>query len=155
MGAYERMRQVLSPMGIYRLDKVSMIETKLRLIGAYLDIVENKIGKLSDSYFVDTSGIDGLKAYRAMYCMPTSLAKARVIEMVQKRMSITNRDFTKQGVLRCIESGGFQAQLTERPASGEVEIKIIADYKAFGTQAEKEAFIRSCLPCHVKPVFVW
>ncbi len=155
MGAYERMRQALSPLGLYRLDGTSMVETKLRLIGSYMDILETHIGKLPNNYFVENMDTNGLKAYRTLYCLPSSLSKARVAELVKKRMAITNQDFTKEGILRCIESGGLTVELTERPDSGEVEIKIKADLKTFGTQKEKEDFIRSCLPCHVKPVFVW
>ncbi len=155
MGAYERMRQALSPLGLYRLDGTSMVETKLRLIGSYMDILETHIGKLPNNYFVENMDTTGLKAYRTLYCLPSGLSKARVAELVKKRMAITNRDFTKEGVLRCIESGGLTVELTERPASGEVEIKIKTDLKTFGTQKEKEDFIRSCLPCHVKPVFIW
>ena len=76
MGAYERMRQALSPLGLYRLDGTSMVETKLRLIGSYMDILETHIGKLPNNYFVENMDTNGLKAYRTLYCLPSSLSKA-------------------------------------------------------------------------------
>lgn len=155
MGAYERMHALLRSTGLYRLDGNSATDIELKRYAHYLDILESNIKVLPEDAFADTFQGDGYYAWLELLALPEGTSWATLRKIVQLRLGINNRDFTKAGVKRCMASGGFTVNLTEDFANDIVTVEILEDKKLFGTKTEKEEFLRSCLPCHVQGVFIW
>ena len=155
MGALERMRAQLKPTGLYRLDGKSRVEAELKQYAVYLDQFDSDIARLPDNAFLDTVSVDGLDAWQRLFALPRHIYWEDMRRVAAARLAITNRDFTKEGVRRCMASGGFAVELTEDFSNGLVTVEIVGDKGIFGTKAEKEAFLQGCLPCHARGVFIW
>lgn len=155
MGSNKRMLQLLKSTGIYRLDGKSAVEKEIAAYAVLFDSLETELKRLADDCFADTMTFDGVSAYRRLYQMPETLTEPELKALIQKRIAVTNRDFTPEGVRRCMASGGFDVELEENFDSGEVRVTILSDQGAFGAKSEKEAFLQECLPCHAKGVFIW
>ena len=154
-GARQRMLTQLKSTGLYRLDGSTVVEKELRIYSDFLGELEYEIRKLADNCFLDTLDRDGILALRRLYALPAGMSAADLKEIAQLRAGITNRDFTREGVLRCMAAGGFQAEIMENFTQGTVTVTIRSDKGAFGTREEAEAFLRGCLPFHLVPDFVW
>lgn len=155
MTSYERMYALLRSTGLYRLDGDSAVEIELRRYAHYLDELEERIARLPDAAFAETADEAGLAAWRRMLSLSESIGAEELREVVRHRLAISNRDFTIEGVKRCMSSGGFTVELTEDFANDTVTVEIRSDLGLFGSKAEKEAFLQRCLPCHVQGVFIW
>lgn len=155
MTGYERLVGSLTGLNLYRLDGNSLIDAELKAYGMLLDDIYNKMEQLFESSFIDQLSGIGLKNYVKLFGVSEALSNATIQDLVLKRFAITNNDFTKVGILHCIEAGGFTATITETPASKAVTVKVTKDKNFYTTRAEQEAYIKSCMPCHVKPTIVW
>lgn len=155
MAGYQRLVGNLAGLNLYRLDGNSLIDAELKAYGALLDDVYAKIAELFESSFVEQLSGIGLKNYIKLFGVSEALSDATVQDLVLKRFALTNKDFTKDGIGRCLQAGGFTTTLVETPNSKAVKVTITADKNFFTTKAEKEAYIKSCMPCHVVPTIVW
>lgn len=155
MTSLERMKALLAPSGIYRLEEGSGTAIELGLYAVWLDALEQELENLIDNCFLDSITRSGFDNYRTLYGLPEGLDWQPLRELVKKRLAITNRDFTPGGVKRCMAAGGFDVQLTEDFASNRVTVRILSDAGAFGTRAESEAFLRRCIPFGVGSIFLW
>lgn len=153
--SYERMIRLLKATGLYRLDQNSAVEKELWLYAVYFGILEDQIKRLTDNCFVDSITRDGFDRYRELYSLPEGIKQSELRDIVRKRLAITNRDFTPAGVQRCMESGGFDVELTEYFQYERITIRVLESTGAFGTQEEKEAFLTQCLPCQQHASFLW
>ena len=155
MRAYERMISLLRTTGLYRLDGSTAVERELRVWADYFDQLAAEIAALPENAFPETMDRTGFDNYRRLYSLPQNIGWAELRGIVERRLGLTNRDFTKAGVQRCMASGGFTVELTEDFANRRVTVHILEDQGAFGAKPEKEAFLQSCLPAHAQGVFVW
>lgn len=153
--SYVRMLRHLRSTGLYRLDGSTRTEIELQCYAKMLDNAQKRIDLIGSNRFPEMMTSDVCWRWQVIYSLPKRFYIRDTRELVALRESVTNRDFTRAGVLRCMASGGFTAQLTENFSTGEVTVKVTDDRNVFETQEEKENFLRGCLPCHVKPVFVW
>ncbi len=153
--AYQRMIGRLNSTGIYRLDGGSLTEKEMRLYAQRIGEVYEKLGQMRDNCFVISMTPEGAERYCALYGLPKTMREEDLATVVRRRLAVTNQDFTPEGVVRCMASGGLGVTLAENFTEGKVTVTVNTDMNAFGTQEEKEAFMRQCLPCHVVPVFVW
>lgn len=149
------MHALLKSTGLYRLDGTTAVEVELERYAFYFDQLESMITQLSKDAFVETMGATGFDAWQRLLALPQDISWDSLQEIASCRLAISNRDFTPDGVKRCMAAGGFSVELTENFTDDTVTVRILDDQEAFGSQAEKEAFLQSCLPCHVKGVFVW
>lgn len=153
--AYQRMIARLNSTGIYRLDGDSLTEKEFQLYAQRIGEAYEKLAQMRDNCFVTSMTEEGAERYCALYGLPKTMKKEDLAIIVRRRLAVTNQDFTPEGVVRCIASGGLGVTLSENFTEGKVTVTVNTDMGAFGSREEKEAFMRECLPCHVVPVFVW
>ncbi len=155
MSCYDKIISDLKRTKLYNLTPKSKTESDLYVCARYIDFFENEINNLFNSCLAaDISNVSYTKFCR-LFSLPERLSLSNLNKIVLKRMAITNQDFTKAGIQKCLEALGFKAILTESLATGVVKITIHEDMGLYATNEEKEAQIKSCLPCHVIPIFVW
>lgn len=154
-GAYERMRSELKKLGIYRLDGKSIVDVELLNYAHYIDQLNLYAESIFEESFIINLGSKNYVKYLKLYSLPEAMPLEQLKSTVLKRMAITNSDFTKAGILKCIEAGGFNATIAEGFETGTVKITINQDLGFYASKAEKENYIKQCLPCHVKPIFIW
>lgn len=154
-GAYGRMVRLLGSVGIYRLDGTTAVEKELRLYADRIGELYALIDQLAGNCFVDSVTQEGFLRYVALYALPANISREKLQTLVRRRLAVNDRDFTAEGVRRCMASGGFEVELAEDFQAGSVTVTVRSDLGAFGTLEEKEAFLRECLPCHLNAVFVW
>jgi len=152
---YKRMIERLSSTGVYRLDGGSVTEKEMQLYAKQIGGIYEKLAQMRDDCFVISMTPEGARRYCTLYGLPTRMKGEELATIVRRRLAVTNRDFTPEGVARCMASGGLGVTLSEDFAAGKVTVTVNTDMDVFGTREEKEAFMRECLPCHVVPVFVW
>ncbi len=154
MTSLDRMLSLLGQTHLYNLSENSAIRIEFKQYAYFFDNIWVEIDALLDNCFVETISPAGYDSYMKLYSLPESIDWDLMKEIVNKRLAITNRDFTIEGVKRCLASGGLNVTLTEDFAKNKVTIKILSDAKIFGGVEEKNAFIESCIPCHVEVVIV-
>ncbi len=154
MGSYERMVRELKKLKIYKLDGNSIMDAELYCYGLYIDMLSEQIESLFDSCFIININPVSSDKYIKLYSLPQSLSAIELKDIVLKRMAISNSDFTKDGVIRCIEAGGLKVSIAEALEMGIVKITILEDLGLFITKQEKEDYIKQCLPCHLKAIII-
>lgn len=151
----QRMLRLLKATGLYRLDGDSVTEKEIKIYAQLFGQMEYAIHTLTNNCFLETLDSSGVLAVRRLYGLPASMSRVNLQELARLRMGITNRDFTKEGVLRCLAAGGFQATLTENFTQKAITVTIQSDKGAFGTRTEAEDYIKACLPYPLTPTIVW
>lgn len=155
MSSYDKMISDLKKIKLYDLTPYSRAESDLFVCAECIDLLERKMNALFNSCLATDISNVSYKQYCRLFSLPETLTLQDLNKIVLKRMAITNQDFTKAGIQKCLEAMGFKATLTESLATGVVKITIHEDIGLYATKEEKEAHIKECLPCHVIPTFVW
>lgn len=155
MGFYENMISLLSPLHLYQLTTPNTANAELPIIADYLEIINEEINQLFECCFFDKISARNHNQYCQLFALSKLLTSDTICEIIRQRLSITNRDFTKQGIRKCLSAGGFEVSFAEAFASNIVKITIHSDKGIFYTKEEKEAYILSCLPCHLTAIIVW
>lgn len=152
MNSLNRMLALLGQTHLYNLSESSAITIEFKQYANYFDYIEIEIEALLDNCFVETIGPAGFDSYVNLYSLPESMDWDLMKEIVNNRLAITNLDFTIDGVKRCLASGGLETTLTEDFENNTVTVHVISDAGVFGSEQEKIAFIKQCMPCHVEPI---
>ncbi|MFZ2537912.1 MAG: hypothetical protein WAX04_03310 [Oscillospiraceae bacterium] len=154
MTSLQRMLTLLGQTHLYNLSEMSSTKIEFEQYACYFDNIAVEIDALLGNCFVETISPAGYDSYMKLYSLPESIDWDLMKEIVNKRLAITNRDFTIEGVKRCLSSGGLNVTLTEDFVNNKVTIKVLSDAGIFGTNEEKIIFIKGCLPCHVEPIII-
>lgn len=154
MTSLERMLALLAQTNLYNLEKTSATTIEFKQYGFYFDNISAEIDMLLDNCFVETISPAGYDSYMKLYSLPEDIDWDLMADIVNRRLAITNRDFTPDGVKRCLASGGLEVTLTEDFAANKVTVKILSDADIFGSIDARNEFIKTCIPCHVGVVVV-
>ncbi|MEG0693416.1 MAG: hypothetical protein RR444_10090 [Oscillospiraceae bacterium] len=154
MTSLERMLALLSQTHLYDLRDSSATTIELKQHASYFDHLSTEIDILLNNCFVETISPAGYRSYMKLYSLPEEIDWDLMKDIVNRRLAITNRDFTIEGVKRCLASGGLTVTLTENFLLNQVTISILSDSGILGAMEEKVAFIKNCIPCHVEPIII-
>lgn len=149
MTSLERMLLLLEQTHIYDTAITSPNAIELTEYSEQFENISSQLDILLDNCFVETISYEGYKIYMKLYSLPYDIDWDLMKNIVNRRLAITNRDFTIEGVKRCLLSGGLTVDLTENFEKNTVTVKILKDDEIFGSNGEREAFIKACMPCHV------
>lgn len=155
MKSFNRIIDELKKTKLYNLSENSIAAADIYIFIKYLNKLNEKIDILFDSCFISDINPVSHNRYCKLFSLPEIISLPTLKEVVSSRMEITNKDFTKEGVRKCLKAIGFEAILTEGSQAGIVKISITKDIGLYNTLEEKEQHIKECMPCHVTPIILW
>jgi len=161
MTVYERMKLVLERTGMYDLKKAPRIRAELQAEGEMLENTAAEFQKILEGAFWNTVGSEYASRQERLFGFAQTKdpeteeaqpERQKKIEAMKKRLQITNRSFTKRGMMEALESYGMKTELTEDLVNHTVTVKILEDAGFLETEEEKREAISAMLPCHVTAI---
>jgi hypothetical protein len=146
--------QNLIPLGFYNLNKNSLIFAELSAYAAALDELFAKIDEVEKECFLGTAtgfGLDNME--RILGSPQKDLPVQARREMLIKRISITENNFTKLGIINSIIASGMRTEIEETPTEEKLHIKCTEILKPLQSNLQ---YIRSAmefLPAHIEATF--
>jgi len=155
MGCEQDLRNLLAPLGVYRLQPGSYSGGELAALGAALDTMEAELDRILREAFPETAEDMGLLAWEAILpgISPLRTPGPRRTA-IRANLCVTDNGFTPEAIVRGLAACGLVCQVTER-ADRMLEVSL-PDLRGRPPQLEKlEALVRSVLPCHLDMVWVF
>lgn len=155
MQSFNRIIDELKKTKLFNLSENSKAGADIYIFIDCLKVLNERIDLLFDSCFLSDINPVSHNRYCKLFSLSEVISLKTLKEVVLRRMAITNKDFTKEGVKKCLKAIGFEATLVEATQTGIVKVSITKDMELYNTIEEKEQHIKECMPCHVTPVIVW
>ena len=161
MNAYQRMCTQLKTTGLYRLDNTTIVEAEMKAYADVMSQLQEQLQEILKNGFFDIVNGTMTEKFDILFGLPVHSdpnvpesegERKDKIKLMKRRLAVRNTDFYLQAMKDQLELGGIKANLTESPENREVQVTILEDQNYFLQNSEKQAFIQSILPCHVKAV---
>lgn len=153
--SYNRIIARLKPLNLYKLDGTTLMDYELECYAFHFDMLRELIDDLFKSCFIDNINYQSGDQLIKLFKLPEGITLPELKKVIKGRMSISNSDFTIDGVKRCLETGGFTANIEENFATNTITVHIISDRNLFSDPEQKRDFIKQCIPCHLNLVIVF
>lgn len=112
MNYYNTMKDLLQPLGLYSLSENSIVAAELSAYNAGLSLIEDEINLLKRELFIQTAQDFGLKIWESINgSIMSNLPLEKKRELLIKKLSVTPRDYTLQGIERSLSAMGIHTQL--------------------------------------------
>ena len=149
MTVFERLKDVLSPVGIYASD-AAVLFCELKVYADELELLYAELGAMIRERFVTTAEDMGLTAYEAFFGpvrTDESIEDRR--EMLLLRMNLGGGDFTPAGIRRALDSFGLEYTISEFPQIGKLNVTAVTDHSV-AQQAWIRREVEKIIPAHVE-----
>ena len=114
MSRLQALRDALRPLGIYKLEKGTLVYAELAAYAAGLDLLEDGLDELEREAFLPTAQGEGISRREEIYGKPKTLLPLRERrEMLLYRGAINNRNNTREDLERALVACGLRAQVKE------------------------------------------
>ena len=140
MSRLQALRDALRPLGIYKLEKGTLVYAELAAYAAGLDLLEDGLDELEREAFLPTAQGEGI-----------SMRERR--EMLLYRGAINNRNNTREDLERALVACGLRAQVKENLDGASIYINCFDFLEDFQGQEEIKAAAKEFLPCHLEAEF--
>lgn len=148
------LKSVLRPLGIYKLSGDTLVDFELTAYAAGLEILNQALQELEREAFIPTAQSYGL-TNRESICGKIKIS--RLIDerrdMLIYRNSISNTDFTKEGIEKALISVGLKAIINENLDGATIYINCFSVLDDLWTTSEIEAAAKKFLPAHLTANF--
>ena len=107
MSRLQALRDALRLLGIYKLEKGTLVYAELAAYAAGLDLLENGLDELEREAFLPTAQGEGISRREEIYGKPKTLLPLRERrEMLLYRGAINNRNNTREDLERALVACG-------------------------------------------------
>ena len=115
MSRLQALRDALRPLGIYKLEKGTLVYAELAAYAAGLDLLEDGLDELEREAFLPTAQGEGISRREEIYGKPKTLLPLRERrEMLLYRGAINNRNNTREDLERALVACGLRAQVRRK-----------------------------------------
>ena len=154
MSRLQALRDALRPLGIYKLEKGTLVYAELAAYAAGLDLLEDGLDELEREAFLPTAQGEGISRREEIYGKPKTLLPLRERrEMLLYRGAINNRNNTREDLERALVACGLRAQVKENLDGASIYINCFDFLEDFQGQEEIKAAAKEFLPCHLEAEF--
>lgn len=127
----------------------TILRTELNAYASELELLYSELGAAFEERFIETATDEGLRAYEELFGPAREeLSVARRRELLQKRLTLGESDFTLDGIKKALDSFGLSYTINEYPRQQRLNILAEADYPP-----EERALIRQetakIMPAHL------
>lgn len=156
MSTLNSMIKKLSPLGIYNLNKGSIVYAELAAFAEGLDILRETLDSVLRESFVATAEDYGLKnTERLVGNIRDDLSFSKRRDMLKERLSLNLKEFTMSGVEKMLRMLAVTGSVEESPQTQSIVIKVSDEgYSA----AQKEWIVSQVvafLPSHLESSVVF
>ena len=134
MSRLQALRDALRPLGIYKLEKGTLVYAELAAYAAGLDLLEDGLDELEREAFLPTAQGEGISRREEIYGKPKTLLPLRDLERAR---------------VAC----GLRAQVKENLDGASIYINCFDFLEDFQGQEEIKAAAKEFLPCHLEAEF--
>lgn len=152
---YDNMISELKKLRIYNLTEGSKAESDIFVLADMLETIDTMIDQLLGGCAITSINSLNKRNFCKLFALPESISLTNLKECVANRIGVSNRDFTKKGVIKSLYALGFTATISENFTSNTITVTVTGNKNHFFTKQEKEDAIKSCLPCHTNNVIIW
>ena len=132
MSRLQALRDALRPLGIYKLEKGTLVYAELAAYAAGLDLLEDGLDELEREAFLPTAQGEGISRREEIYGKPKTLLPLRERrEMLLYRGAINNRNNTREDLERALVACGLRAQVKENLDGASIYICLLYTSPAF------------------------
>ena len=154
MSRLQALRDALRPLGIYKLEKGTLVYAELAAYAAGLDLLEDGLDELEREAFLPTAQGEGISRREEIYGKPKTLLPLRERrEMLLYRGAINNRNNTREDLETALVACGLRAQVKENLDGASIYINCFDFLEDFQGQEEIKAAAKEFLPCHLEAEF--
>ena len=140
MSRLQALRDALRPLGIYKLEKGTLVYAELAAYAAGLDLLEDGLDELEREAFLPTAQGEGISRREEIYGKPKTLLPLRERrEMLLYRGAINNRNNTREDLERALVACGLRAQVKENLDGASIYINCFDFLEDFQGQEEIKA----------------
>ena len=149
----EYLRALLSPLGVYRLDRDSLSGAELHALGTELDAISSRLDMVERECLTATAEDEGLRRREALFLRrPASTTLKERRAAIEALFQIDGDSLTPEAINRTISGCGIRARAVETgPNRVLVEFPDTAGAPQDFDQIEK--IIMDILPCHLDVEF--
>lgn len=149
----EYLRELLAPLGVYRLDQNSISGAELHALGGGLDLLSQRLEEVERESLTETAQDEGLRRREALFLRrPASTTLKERRAAIAALLQIDGDSLTPEAINRTISGCGIRARAVETgPNKVRVEFPDTAGVPAEFDQIQK--IILDILPCHLEVEF--
>lgn len=145
----EYLRELLAPLGVYRLDRDSLSGAELYALGRGLDAVSARLDEVEREGVTATAVDEGLRRREALFLRrPAAVTPEERRAAIAALLQIDGDSLTPEAIGRTIRGCGIRAQVVE---IGTNQVQVVFPEVA-GVPAEFEQIekiVLDILPCHL------
>lgn len=144
------LKQMLRPLGIYKLDGNTLVDFELEAYAEGLNIINEALDTLEREAFIITAETYGI-TNREIICGKIKISRLlnERRDMLMYRNSISSKDFTKTGIQRALVSVGLQSSINENLDGESIYINCFSIIDDLWSNSEIEAAAEKFLPAHL------
>lgn len=147
MSRLQALRDALRPLGIYKLEKSTLVYAELAAYAAGLDLLEDGLDELEREVFLPTAQGEGISRREEIYGKPKTLLPLRERrEMLLYRGAINNRNNTREDLERALVACGLRAQVKENLDGASIYINCFTFWRIFRARRRSRRRPRSFCP---------
>ena len=162
MGCYERMLSHLQSTRLYDMSKnESLIKAEMKAYATVLEDIISQINRLCTECFFDEMQSYNYGYFEKLFGFSITPIidvenmteneinlRQQKIDCMKQRLKISNRNFTKQGIIDAIASWGMTAEIIESYQHQNPVMNIVGDLGLLSSRRVKADFIDTFMPGH-------
>ena len=150
MRAAESMKELLRPLGVYRLED-SFLEMELETVGAALDGARERLETIQREACLLTARNEGIEAVAGLLRRrPVTETPAETVAALTALLRIGAGSFTPEAINDTAAGCGLTAEVTERQEPGTVQVRLHNTRGIPDGIEEIRAILEEILPAHVE-----